>query len=460
MCLLENNSRHASDPCIRKGHEVSSSETNDRLPELPRDVLLLILSSFTTKEVKRTSLISKKWNTWLLGFYPKINFEPSKTIKDTWYEIRNNDDELAKKRTKFVTWVDQVLKQHVDSSIDEFRVVFDLDNSWQSHVDKWVSFALTKQVKTLDFNFQPVYDRLDTLLNRCGLTIDHCTPLPGFNHSLTTLRLRDVNITSEAVESILLSCPFLENLNIIYSELLTSIKCRASLVSLKHFDVSCCFKLKKIDISAPKMVCFRYRGKPVELNIRNAVSLSSVYIAAGPGEDILYAFDHPAMYLPQLEALSLGIPVADFASELTVGVKLLKFPVLTTLKVLDISIRGCHLSSFLSWTPLIEACPALEKLTFKVDYCYDCGIDWKILDRRDGSPLVSLKTFEILSYAGRRIDIELAGFIFENAINLQEVIVQVASDPPYKREKPLPPARISILKDMVPPGVAFILMEP
>ncbi|KAK9716408.1 hypothetical protein RND81_06G230800 [Saponaria officinalis] len=459
MCLVENNSRHASNPCIQKGPEVSSSETNDRLPELPRDVLLLILSSFTTKEVKRMSLISKKWNTWLLGFYPMLNFEPSRTIKDTWYEIRNNDDELAKKRSKFIAWVDHVLKQHVDSSIDEFRVVFDLDNSWQCHVDKWVSFALTKQVKTLDLNFQPVYDRLDTLLNRCGLTISHCTPLAGFNHSLTTLRLRDVNITSEAVESILLSCPFLENLNIIYSELLTSIKCRASLVSLKHFDVSRCFKLKKIDISAPKMVCFRYRGKHVELNIRNAVSLSSVFIGAGPGEDIMYAFDHLAMYLPQLEALSLEIPVADLASELTVGVKLLKFPVLTTLKVLDISIVGNHSSSFLPWTPLIEACPALEKLTFKAD-CYDCGLDWKILDRRDGSPLVSLKTLEILSYAGRRLDIELAVFIFENAINLQEVIVQVASVPPYKRLKPLPPARISILKEMVPPGVAFILVEP
>ncbi|KAL9246821.1 hypothetical protein vseg_020312 [Gypsophila vaccaria] len=450
MCLIENNGRHGANPCIQKGPEVSSTKTDDRLTELPKDLVLSILSSFTTKEVRQISVVSQKWNKWLLGYYPKLNFEGSKAIKESWFEIRFDDDELAKERSIFVNQVDRVMNQHLDSSIDEFRVVFDLDNRCQSHVDRWVSFALKKHVRTIELNFDPVYIRMET--DRCGLTIKE-----GVNHSLTSLRLICVNITSEDIESVLLLCPFLENLYIIYSEVLTSIKPRASLVSLKHFDVSDCYKLETIDISAPKMVYFRYLGQPIELNLRDAISLSSVFIGAEPMQHIRYAFKPLSKYFPQLEALYLQIPIPCVAHQYTRGIELLRFSLLTTLKVLDLCIRGDHTSSLLAWTPLIEACPALEKLTVKLQ-CYDSGLDWNELSKRRGSPLKSLKTLELLGYTGRRLDIEFAAFIFENAINLREVIVQVGSYS-YSRGTPLPPARLSMLKEIVPQGVTFILMD-
>ncbi|XP_074318035.1 putative FBD-associated F-box protein At1g61330 [Silene latifolia] len=357
--------------------------------------------------------------------------------------------------------MEKVVIGHLDSSIDEFRVVFDLDTSFQSRIDHWVVFALRKRVKTLELDFQPVIERMDTDYTRGGLFID-------YSNSLASLSLNFVNITSEIVDSILLSCPFLENLHIRKSIFLTSIKSQSS--SLKQLDVSHCDKLQTIDISAPNMVFFKYFGQPIELNIRNAVSLSSLFIGAGTGLEITYAFEPMSKYFSQLEFLylqiSLGcsfVPPVSAHLHLTVssaynlGVEHLKLPLLTRLKVLDLYITGDHSVSLLGWTPLIEACPVLEKLTVKFN-CIDYGVN-RFISKRNGSALKSLKTLEIFGYCGRRIDIELASFVIENAINLQRVVVDVYT---FRRKLSIPkgdPIRIDELKKMIPEDVTFMLTE-
>ncbi|KAH9607141.1 hypothetical protein KSS87_005066 [Heliosperma pusillum] len=455
MCLMENRNCHVLNACIHKDHEASSMEMNDRLSELPNDLILSILSHLTTKEVRRTSVISKKWRRWLLGYYPKLNFQGSREIVRIWFEIRNNDEELTKQKSNFISEVDHVMEQHLDSAIDHFRVVFDLDTSWQSRIDHWVALALRKRVKTLELDFQPVYDRMDTHLNRGGLFIDYSNP-QGIVHSLASLSLNYVNITSEVVDNILLSCPVLENLYIRQSIFLTSIKSQSS--SLKHLDVSYCEELHTIDISAPKMVLFRYFGQPITLNVRNAVSLSSLFIGGGPGEDITYAFEPMSKYFSQLEALCLELNLGCFTYPWNIGVEHLQLPLFSTLKMLELCIRGCNSLSLRGWTPLIEACPVLENLTVKFKGI-DSGLNW-VITKRSGSPLKCLKTLKLFGYCGRRADIEFATFVIENAINLQEVFVEVKIvAPPKVSVYVYDPIRINELKEIIPEGVRVILTE-
>ncbi|XP_074272936.1 uncharacterized protein LOC141596631 [Silene latifolia] len=203
------------------------------------------------------------------------------------------------------------------------------------------------------------------------------------------------------------------------------------------------------------MAFFRYFGQCIELNIRNASSLSSVFIGGDTGHEIAYAFEPLSKYFPQLEVLYLRIPLGVLSTQYNIGVEHLQLPLLTTLKVLELHIFGDHSFSLLGWTPLIEACVVLEKLIVKFD-CYDIGLNGNIT-KRGGSPLKSLKTLEIFGYCGRRIDIELATYVFENAVNLQHVFVEVELMP--YNVSPDSPIRISKLKEIIPEGVSFVLKE-
>ncbi|KAH9607145.1 hypothetical protein KSS87_005070 [Heliosperma pusillum] len=90
--------------------------------------------------------------------------------------------------------------------------------------------------------------------------------------------------------------------------------------------------------------------------------------------------------------------------------------------------------------------------------CSDYGVS-RSISKLNGSPLKSLKTFEMFGYCGRRVDIELASFVIENAINLQQVIVEVDTFRRMQSLSKADPIRINELKEMIPDGVTFMLTE-
>lgn len=250
-----------------------------------------------------------------------------------------NDELLDRERSRFINWVNGVVKEYLGLVIDEFRVTFDLDKSSQSHINKWLMFALTKQVKSLELNLQParVFRALNpgctlyTLSLECYKPLELPHNLASIKPALTSLCLKYVNISEEVLEYLLCSFPILEKLCIERSEYLTSIK--ASL-QLKHLDISKCPDLKTIDISATKLLSFRYCGLPIELHIRNASFLSEVSIGSARTTDVrTFAFDSLTEYFSQLEYLSLQICLFG-KNKLSSGIN--HFPAFTNLRHLEL----------------------------------------------------------------------------------------------------------------------------
>ena len=66
------------------------------------------------------------------------------------------------------------MEAHLGSSIDDFTVNFDLDINNELTIDKWVVFALSKQVKRIELNFTPAREYSDTLRATLGrLNVDY-----------------------------------------------------------------------------------------------------------------------------------------------------------------------------------------------------------------------------------------------------------------------------------------------
>ncbi|XP_021768836.1 F-box/LRR-repeat protein At1g55660-like isoform X2 [Chenopodium quinoa] len=130
--LAENN--------IRCYDEANDSVVRDRLSQLSDDLLMLIMSSLTMKEVTKTSALSHRWKN-LCRFLPVLLFEAHSPIlkwvmgecklKST-YNMNLKDHEwfILRHRPGFTRWVNYALEAHLAPTIDELRVVFDLDRKF------------------------------------------------------------------------------------------------------------------------------------------------------------------------------------------------------------------------------------------------------------------------------------------------------------------------------------------
>ena len=141
--------------CVKGAYD----SEEDRISQLPDEILSYILSFLTLKEVVVTGVLSRRWmDMW--AFATRLHFDH----KMPWLDI----DRIAMKekdagqawitarklkatiRDRFVKQVHRVLKQHKSPTIEEFRVCVELDENFKTDIDEWLKFALTRRVQRLE----------------------------------------------------------------------------------------------------------------------------------------------------------------------------------------------------------------------------------------------------------------------------------------------------------------------
>ena len=113
------------------------------------------------------------------------------------------------KRSKLVKRVNCILKLYWASTIDKFRVCFELDKHFTRHIDKWIDFAISKRLKRLELDFTPLMT-----MNQC-YTFTHkrfTRIINSIGDFLTSLTLMCVNVTGKLLDHCLSNCPVLERL--------------------------------------------------------------------------------------------------------------------------------------------------------------------------------------------------------------------------------------------------------
>ncbi|XP_059626062.1 F-box/FBD/LRR-repeat protein At5g22660-like isoform X1 [Cornus florida] len=199
-----------------------SNHSEDRISQLPDEILICILSCLPMKEAARTSLVSSRWKE--LWIYT------TRTFKLLWkVQRKGNRKFLEVERANYISWVNRVLNSHKGATVDEFRIQFDMDSSFTSDIDNWVHSAMEKRVQRLEHSNIP--EGPYNLSSMRSLDFSRV-------ESLTAIHFTYVDVTAECLECFLSSCPFLEELSVNNSACVVNLKVYGQ--SLKHLKIAYC----------------------------------------------------------------------------------------------------------------------------------------------------------------------------------------------------------------------------
>lgn len=397
---------------------------------LPDDILITILSRLTLKEAAGTSILSRRWQ-YLWTHVAGLDFDAN----DTLDRIAADPKLRSSERPKYINWVNRVLRQHRGPTVYGVRICFDLDKSSKSAIDNWVKLAIAKRVQRLELDLLENGETLRQPLRNYTFPYKHLSRSKGLSlknvysnfalmqpsmstgfKCLEALSLKCVNVSEEALDWFLSSCPVLQYLSIHSSGDLKNVKVSGLTLMLKYLEIVFCLGIETIEISNVNLVSFSYLGPGINLIISNVPMLDEISIGEGYSGLENNVFCQLSCCLYQLEVLTLDIYRPEE------NIKISAFPDLPNLKQLILKVGAWNDDSLLEFNSLIKACPNLNRFVLQLIWMAPSKRRRKL---RQAAKCVHayLRLVEIVGYYGRTSDAEVAMYFIENAVALQKIVI-------------------------------------
>ncbi|XP_038701012.1 F-box/LRR-repeat protein At3g58900-like isoform X2 [Tripterygium wilfordii] len=331
----------------------------DKISELPDEVLVSILSRLTMREAARTSVVARRWlKVWT--FCPSLNFAASETFLSSYREARRVYEE---EKQEYVNWVNCVLEAYQGSIIDDFHIHFDLDPKYKYDIDRWVNFVIQKGVKRLVIDLGVYYNGgRSKHVYHFPLSCNNIA-LQRTLHLLRVLKLKYVDVSGVVIEYFISACPCLEKLTIRGSgsnDLVHLNVAGGQSLCLKKVKIFGCSHLRSIRLSATNLLSFKYHGPIIDISYENVPNLVEVLIGGWLTEMAISYFPQLSNYLFRLETLTVDVPHLE--EDDMEDREPLEFPVLRKLKNLKLRVYASHEQSLLVFASLIKAAPSLDRL--------------------------------------------------------------------------------------------------
>ncbi|KAL6534847.1 UDP-glycosyltransferase [Orobanche gracilis] len=338
---------------------LSDGSKKSLMNELPDDILVLILSNLTMKEAARTTVLSHRWEKLGVRYAWSLNFD----LPDATLRLRYGTADGSVERARFIGWVNHILNLHRGSTVDEFRVFFDLDACDGDDIERWIKFAIEKKVCRfeLDFSHFGLHARWTGGYQFPFKLLDLPNNLSRSFGSLTSLRLNSVDLSDQVVAYFLSNCQSLEQLSIKGASSLTYLNATTAL-KLKHLEIQRCKHLKKVDIINTIIESLNFYGEWLvspslqELHLLKEVSLCGSWCTRLVRSRFLQ------LPISQLQRLELDIGRTFLMGSIKWEEV---FPTFCNLKHLEVILVAGHYQNIFCLTSLICASPLLSSFILK-----------------------------------------------------------------------------------------------
>ena len=254
-------------------------DATDRISELPGFISHLILSFLDRRSAATTSVLSKHWNS-IWNSFPILQFDLF--IPD----IHHFCAEAKSKADAFVAAVDEAFRRRTRHNLRVQRldlcvVYLNSSDSLVSRINQWLDLALCNGAR--EILVSPYMWRFLHLSEKLFVARPVKRGLrPGFG-SLVKLVLHYVCISESHVRNIVLNCPNVEVLELLYFSGLKALEIsklqRIEIVRL----ISTNSELERIDIDAPSLKELNYwsyqRSKLNTISLASCRDLTSLYLS-------------------------------------------------------------------------------------------------------------------------------------------------------------------------------------
>eukprot|EP00257_Ricinus_communis_P015009 XP_015572832.1 putative F-box/LRR-repeat protein At3g18150 [Ricinus communis] len=172
----------------------------------------------------------------------------------------------------FRAFVENTLRTHIeqDSGIQKFKLHLTSYNvELSAHVDQWIGFATTNNIKDLDLYIPSKKDRCYNLpqtvfaastitaLRISGCKLRTCIDIKLSN--LQKLCFAKLRVDGQMIQNLMLSCPLIDDLRLIYCTGLKTLLLSSN--KLYRVDIHFCHGLKNVEVLSPNLQTFWYHGK-------------------------------------------------------------------------------------------------------------------------------------------------------------------------------------------------------
>ncbi|XP_057789466.1 putative FBD-associated F-box protein At5g56690 [Salvia miltiorrhiza] len=349
----------------RKLVGIDDAVNNGGIDRLPDDLVINILSHMSMKRAVRTSVLAHRWR-YLWSFS---------------HEILRFDGKLMEKE-KFESWVNGVLDhlhqgRYIEGMIISFEggVGMDETASTSRAVEKWLNFAMQKEVQRLELNlsFEDIYRYKCPGFRYAFPTLDELrSHSPSRSRAfcrLRSLRLAHVQISHDVVHYFLASCPDLEELCIRLSYYIQGDLRVVDPPSLRVLEITRCPYIASLEISAVSLVSLKYGGAKNSLLLKKAPNLRKLCVRGGMCWSFVLEPKEHSSYSVQLEKLVLDFRLPeDFRISVYAPPD---SPRLCSLKRLQVQVLTKHGSSLNFFKSLIVASPHLCEFRIELSYTVD-----------------------------------------------------------------------------------------
>lgn len=206
---------------------MGDSSNLDLISDLPQSIIESILTRLPIRDAVRTSFLSSKWRYRWATLTHLVFDEECVTL--------SNDRALFE--DKLINFITRALFLH-QGPIHKFQLCCTSYLQSCPEIDQWILFLSRKDIKELVLKLgESEWIRVPSCLFKCKklvrLELFRCEldPPPTFKGflCLKSLNLYQVFVASDAIESLISSCPLLESLSLSYSDSLTLNICAPNL---------------------------------------------------------------------------------------------------------------------------------------------------------------------------------------------------------------------------------------